>query len=62
MPASKNKSQIGIHVPKELKFELEQIAKEQDRSLSNLLTVILKDYVNKQKTQNSFSKKENSNL
>lgn len=55
MSASKNKSQIGIHVPKELKSKLEQIARDQDRSLSNLLTIVLKDYVCKQKTQNTFS-------
>ena len=59
MPASKNKSQIGTFVPKELKTELEQIAREQDRSLSNLLTVILKNYVKNQKSQNPFSDSEN---
>ena len=59
MPASENKIQIGIWVPKELKAELEQIAKEQDRSMSNLLTIILKDYVNKKKNQNEFLQAKN---
>lgn len=59
MPASKNKSQIGFWVSNELKAELEQIAGEQDRSLSNLLTVVLKDYVKRQKPQNTFSDSEN---
>lgn len=58
MPVSGNKSQIGIHVPKELKDELEQIARNQDRSLSNMLTVILKEYVNQQKFHNTFSESE----
>lgn len=33
-----------ITIPKELKSELEQIAKEQNRSFNNLVITILKDY------------------
>lgn len=59
MSVSKNKSQIGVLVPNELKIELEQIARNQDRSLSNLLTIVLKDYVYKQKLKDVFPNSDN---
>ena len=35
-----------ITIPKELKTELEEIAKNQNRSFNNLIITILKDYIN----------------
>jgi len=40
---------IGVRVSGELKEELLQIAREQNRNLSNTVETILKDYVNKRK-------------
>jgi len=34
-----------LTIPKELKTKLEEVAKEQNRSLNNLIITILKDYV-----------------
>lgn len=34
-----------LTIPKELKEKLEELAKEQNRSLNNLIITILKDYV-----------------
>lgn len=34
-----------ITIPKELKKQLEDIAKEQNRSFNNLIITILKDYI-----------------
>ena len=36
-----------ITIPKELKTQLEQIAKDQNRSLNNLIVTILKDFASK---------------
>lgn len=36
-----------ITIPKELKEQLEKIAKEQNRSFSNLVVTILKEYISK---------------
>ena len=34
-----------ITIPKDLKKQLEQLAKEQNRSFNNLVITILKDYI-----------------
>ena len=38
-------TRTNITIPKILKKELEEIAKEQNRSFNNLVITILKDYV-----------------
>lgn len=38
-------TRTNITIPKVLKKELEEIAKEQNRSFNNLVITILKDYV-----------------
>ena len=38
---------LGIRIPKELKQQLEEKANKQDRSLSNLIVRILKEWINK---------------
>ena len=51
MPVSQEKSIVSAVISQTAKEELERIAEEQDRSMSNLIAIILKDYV-KQKNQN----------
>ena len=40
-----DKTRIILTVPKDLKEVLTEIAKEENRSLTNLIVTILKDYV-----------------
>lgn len=47
MSISKDNTRTLITLSKELKAELEQIAKDQNRSLNNLIITILKEYVSK---------------
>lgn len=49
---------VGFYVTKELKAELEQLAKQEKRSLSNYITIILEEHI-KQKTQNEGFTPEN---
>lgn len=42
-----NKTRYALTLEKEDKAKLEKIAKEQNRSLNNLIETILKDYLNK---------------
>lgn len=44
MTISKDKTRTNITIEKELKKELEDIAKEQNRSFNNLVITILKDF------------------
>ncbi len=44
MAVSKDNTRTNITIPKELKAELEEIAKKQNRSFNNLVITILKDY------------------
>ena len=45
MAVSKDKTGVLVNMDKELKEKLVQLAKEQNRSLSNLIVTVLKDYV-----------------
>lgn len=45
MTISKDNTRTSITIPKDLKKELEDIAKEQNRSFNNLVITILKDFV-----------------
>lgn len=45
MSISDKNTRTLITIPKELKHQLEQIAKQDNRSLNNLITTILKNYV-----------------
>ena len=45
MAISKDKTRTNITIEKDLKKELEDIAKEQNRSFNNLVITILKDFV-----------------
>lgn len=45
MAVSKDKTGVLVNMDKELKEKLVQMAKEQNRSLSNLIVTVLKDYV-----------------
>ena len=42
---SDKNTRTALTISKELKNELEQIAKEQNRSLNNLMITVLKNYV-----------------
>jgi len=44
MSISKNNTRTLITIPKDLKQELEQIAKKENRSFNNLVITILKFY------------------
>lgn len=49
MPAGQvapNKTRTNITIEKDLKSQLEEIAKTQNRSFNNLVISILKDYIN----------------
>lgn len=45
MTISKDNTRTSITISKDLKKELEDIAKEQNRSFNNLVITILKDFV-----------------
>ncbi|WP_279146377.1 MULTISPECIES: ribbon-helix-helix domain-containing protein [Clostridium] len=45
MSISKNNTRTQLTIPKELKKQLEDIAKSQNRSFNNLVITILKSYV-----------------
>lgn len=47
-------TRTNITIPKVLKKELEEIAKEQNRSFNNLVITILKDYVSSTQKQSAF--------
>lgn len=47
MSISKDNTRTLITLSKELKAELEQVAKDQNRSLNNLIVTILKEYIAK---------------
>lgn len=49
MSVSDKNSRIVITTSKEVKKELEKLAKKEDRSLSNYISVVLKDIVKKSK-------------
>ncbi len=44
-----NKTRYMLLIEKDLKSQLEQIAKEENRSLNNLIVTLLKNYVNDRK-------------
>jgi len=46
MAISKDNARTVITIPKELKKQLENLAKQDSRSFNNLVVKILKDYVN----------------
>lgn len=46
---SDKNTRTNLTISKELKSTLEDIAKEQNRSLNNLIITVLKDYVDTQK-------------
>lgn len=45
MAVSKDKTGVLVNMDKTLKENLSELAKKQNRSLSNLIVTILKDYV-----------------
>lgn len=45
MSISKDKVRANLIIEKELKAQLEEIAKNENRSFNNLVITILKDYV-----------------
>lgn len=45
MAVSKDKTGVLVNMDKELKEKLVQLAKEQNRSLSNLIVTVLQKYV-----------------
>lgn len=47
MSVSKDNTRTNLTISKELKSELEKIAKQENRSFNNLVITILKDYVAK---------------
>jgi hypothetical protein len=46
MPSSK--PTLTVRIPSEIRQKLEECAKENDRSISNMLTVLLKDFFDQQ--------------
>lgn len=61
MPMSKNKTVTGVVIPKEIKEQLEQMAKRDRRSLSNYISIILEDYVKHNGIQNQDSEAKTGN-
>ena len=49
MSISKDNTRMMLTIPKDLKIKLEQIAKEQNRSVNNLILTIIKNCINKTK-------------
>lgn len=47
MTISKDNTRTQITIQKEMKKQLEQLSKEQNRSFNNLVITILKDYLDK---------------
>jgi len=45
MTISKDNTRTNITIPKELKKELEELAKQDNRSFNNLVITILKEFV-----------------
>ena len=45
MSVGKDKTGVLVNIDKELKIKLEQLAKKDGRSLTNLINKILSDYV-----------------
>lgn len=45
MAVSKDKTGVLVNMDKTLKEKLSELAKKQNRSLSNLIVTVLKDYV-----------------
>ena len=45
MAMSKNKAVTGIVIPREIKGQLEKFAKQERRSLSNYISVVLENHV-----------------
>ena len=41
---TKKNTRLNLTIPRDLKCKLEEIAKEQNRSTTNLIITILKDY------------------
>ena len=48
-----NKTMVSFVIPKDLKEEAHKIATKENRSLSNLLVTLLKDYVEKYNAEHS---------
>ena len=51
MAVSKNNIRVPITIPKELKQQLDELAKEDKRTFSNLCAKILSDYVDRKSTR-----------
>lgn len=49
MTISKSNTQMSLVIPKDLKQELKQLADTQNRSLNNLITTVLMEYINNKK-------------
>ena len=47
MSISKDKVRSNLIIEKDLKYKLEKVAKDENRSFNNLVITILKDYINK---------------
>lgn len=56
MPSKK--PQILIRTTEENKKKIEEIAEEQKRSVSNLMEIIIEEYLRKYETTNEFKKKQ----
>lgn len=56
MPSKK--TQILIRTTEENKKKIEEIAEEQKRSVSNLMEIIIEEYLRKYETTNEFKKKQ----
>ncbi len=50
MRDNERKRQVTLSMPKELEYNLKQIAKEQERSLSSVLYLAAKEYYEKYKS------------
>lgn len=47
MGVEKEKTLVSVYIPKKLKEALEKQAEKENRSLSNLLAIVIKDYATK---------------
>ena len=60
MATSRNKTVTGIVIPKEIKEQLEQMAKRDRRSLSNYIAIVLEDHVKHNENKEQNSEEENN--
>ena len=60
MATAKNKTVTGIVISKDIKEQLEILAKQDRRSLSNYISIILEDHIKQKNMEKQRSEEEKS--